>query len=439
LIPVEEGHESAESNYVRESDARKFSVIDCVSSPGAQLAIPEEVPENLSTEGQHNPADPAEPAELPHPLADLSPNMPTRKLSIPLLELLLSGTGTGTRSDSAPQSDCGSDEGRDHRRTKKPKYHVLVVDDSSLSRRMLCKALAAINCTSEEAEDGLEAVEKVSRTLPVVKVTRTTAEEIIAAKLLTSAHTNSPGVGTTGARLGGDRSLHAAAAVGEIGVIPQKSLPNSVSVPSASGVHTHTGRFAMHPSFSGSGLFCDAGIAAPSPLARSPPFQSFKSYQSASAEDDDINMVNAGGEEIMSTAHLEDGNRLLHGQYDSAVNTPLPRDVVRMKALNKRRDAVNPIDPASIDEGSSLPSTGFMTGDVLDPRLTKVPDGKTTVNGTACVVPTYDFILCDSVMPRMDGPTAVKKIRELGYTQPIFGTSVNCYILDNIFSPVINN
>jgi CheY-like chemotaxis protein len=33
----------------------------------------------------------------------------------------------------------------------------------------------------------------------------------------------------------------------------------------------------------------------------------------------------------------------------------------------------------------------------------------------------FDFILCDNVMPNMDGPTAVKKIRELGYTRPIFG------------------
>jgi CheY-like chemotaxis protein len=37
----------------------------------------------------------------------------------------------------------------------------------------------------------------------------------------------------------------------------------------------------------------------------------------------------------------------------------------------------------------------------------------------------YDMILCDSVMPVMDGPTAVKIIREMGYTQAILGVTGN--------------
>ena len=37
----------------------------------------------------------------------------------------------------------------------------------------------------------------------------------------------------------------------------------------------------------------------------------------------------------------------------------------------------------------------------------------------------YDLILCDSFMPNMNGPTAVKKIREMGYQGPIFGVTGN--------------
>ena len=39
--------------------------------------------------------------------------------------------------------------------------------------------------------------------------------------------------------------------------------------------------------------------------------------------------------------------------------------------------------------------------------------------------PSFDFILCDSVMPVMDGPTAVQKIRAMGYDKPIIGVTGN--------------
>ena len=38
---------------------------------------------------------------------------------------------------------------------------------------------------------------------------------------------------------------------------------------------------------------------------------------------------------------------------------------------------------------------------------------------------SYDAILMDFVMPNMDGPTATKEIRAMGYTAPIFGVTGN--------------
>jgi CheY-like chemotaxis protein len=42
----------------------------------------------------------------------------------------------------------------------------------------------------------------------------------------------------------------------------------------------------------------------------------------------------------------------------------------------------------------------------------------------------FDCILMDFVMPVMDGPTATKEIRALGYTAPIFGVTGNCLDFD---------
>ncbi len=47
----------------------------------------------------------------------------------------------------------------------------------------------------------------------------------------------------------------------------------------------------------------------------------------------------------------------------------------------------------------------------------------------ACARP-FDCILMDFVMPVMDGPTATKEIRALGYTAPIFGVTGNCLDFD---------
>ena len=52
----------------------------------------------------------------------------------------------------------------------------------------------------------------------------------------------------------------------------------------------------------------------------------------------------------------------------------------------------------------------------------------------------FDLILCDSVMPNMAGPEAVKQIRAMGYTRPILGvtgTPIKYLYLVNHFNPSI--
>jgi signal transduction histidine kinase/CheY-like chemotaxis protein len=46
-------------------------------------------------------------------------------------------------------------------------------------------------------------------------------------------------------------------------------------------------------------------------------------------------------------------------------------------------------------------------------------------HATGCHGKPFDAILMDFVMPNMDGPTATKEIRALGYTAPIFGVTGN--------------
>jgi hypothetical protein len=57
---------------------------------------------------------------------------------------------------------------------------------------------------------------------------------------------------------------------------------------------------------------------------------------------------------------------------------------------------------------------GLIALDKVTARMASVTEGH------------YDVILMDYVMPNMDGPTATKAIRDLGYTAPIFG---KCIIL----------
>ena len=74
------------------------------------------------------------------------------------------------RSCCASTSKSGSDRARDACSEGGVAYDVLVVDDSSLNRKMLCRVLRTAGYTCEEANDGQGAVNKV-----MAKIARATA------------------------------------------------------------------------------------------------------------------------------------------------------------------------------------------------------------------------------------------------------------------------
>jgi PleD family two-component response regulator len=59
------------------------------------------------------------------------------------------------------------DDGRRQSYFAEQKLDILIVDDSGLSRKMLCRLLRTTGCTFDEAEDGLIAVDKVKTKMSV--------------------------------------------------------------------------------------------------------------------------------------------------------------------------------------------------------------------------------------------------------------------------------
>jgi CheY-like chemotaxis protein len=56
-------------------------------------------------------------------------------------------------------------------------------------------------------------------------------------------------------------------------------------------------------------------------------------------------------------------------------------------------------------------------------------EGENSTRGKRSAL-TYNASLMDFVVPNMDGPTASEVIRELGYSEPIFGVIVNAVCSD---------
>jgi CheY-like chemotaxis protein len=87
----------------------------------------------------------------------------------------------------------------------------------------------------------------------------------------------------------------------------------------------------------------------------------------------------------------------------------------------------------AVDVSTAIKSTGSerMAIDVLSARGGRNDNSRSGnsassivhegMQGMRSLVKSFDFIMCDNVMPNMDGPTATKTIRELGYKNPIFG------------------
>ena len=66
-----------------------------------------------------------------------------------------------------------------------------------------------------------------------------------------------------------------------------------------------------------------------------------------------------------------------------------------------------------------------MVSAIINSDSNQIDDDENTESVHVYKPPLYDFILCDSVMPVMDGPSAVQKIRAMGYGKPIIGVTGN--------------
>ena len=137
---------------------------------------------------------------------------------------------------------------------------------------------------------------------------------------------------------------------------------------------------------------------------------------------------------FMANRHVtKPGNVELPRDVISNDNKHFPIDNISSSVVMMTDCAVPTLHALVVDDSSlnrkmllkCLRAAGHVCTEAAD-GLEAVEQVKRRIgHSTGCLGKPFDAILMDFVMPNMDGPTATKEIRALGYTAPIFGVTGN--------------
>jgi CheY-like chemotaxis protein len=291
----------------------------------------------------------------------------------------LSGTGTGTVTPV------------------QRKMNVLVVDDSTLNRKMLCKLLKASGYICEEAEDGAVAMAKVT-------------ERIKEAQQHAGPHPNRLLKALQDARLIGSHIVQSMSH--SSGGSPSGGTPSQSA--SASPRHRMTPSASASCSQASGDL---AGHSAGTSTSTSAKTRHNVTFPPAPAMVAAATTTTAAGTTgFMATAIVP----TLEGNTDFTVGTGVLPGVSNRAILSGKT-----IDTSySQVPGSEAPSpVPGGTPTIATPTASRSPSRRGSISIPAEF--EYCVIIMDYVMPNVDGPTATKRIRDMGYKGLIFGVTGN--------------
>ena len=362
-------------------------------------------------------------------------------------------------------------------------FDVLVVDDSGLNRKMLCKLLRTVQCTMEEADDGLKAVERVKARMAQGIGSNRMYDAILMDFVMPN--------------MDGPSATHAIRALGYSGPIlgvTGNTLESDVIHFVKCGANAVLAKpfdlnqfMELMKQYKSSvvdlsdvdGSVEGMGVIAPPGRSRGTALDIPKnSSHSVSSSTDNVSLTAATATATPATAfsasatHFSNGHSLFRSNSDPVQTsdrlTNRPLDVFSTSGSTLSASIVNMSTNTIGPAGASISEK--MNGDVKMEADSKGVDGASEGGFDVLVVDDsglnrkmlckllrtvqctmeeaddglkavervkarmaqgigsnrmYDAILMDFVMPNMDGPSATHAIRALGYSGPILGVTGN--------------